>query len=130
VLIGALPFVAWLAWWSPLLHPLASALDPWFAWHCHRVPHRTLELAGQRLPVCARCTGIYAGLLFGAALAWPRASTTTLARLVLASGGILLLDVLTEAAGWRIPSLATRFLTGAALAYPAALAAARRASTR
>jgi len=35
---------------------------------CHGIPERCLELFGVPMPVCARCTGIYAGLLAGIAL--------------------------------------------------------------
>ncbi len=34
---------------------------------CHQAAARTLFLAGRMLPLCARCTGIYAGFLIGAA---------------------------------------------------------------
>lgn len=30
---------------------------------CHQFPDRTIEIGGKLLPVCARCTGIYAGML-------------------------------------------------------------------
>lgn len=32
---------------------------------CHQLPARSFHLAGQPLPLCARCTGIYLGTLFG-----------------------------------------------------------------
>jgi uncharacterized membrane protein len=36
---------------------------------CHQLPERSFFLDGQQLPVCARCTGLYAGGLAGLA-AW------------------------------------------------------------
>ena len=38
-------------------------------WLCHQRPDRCLEIQGHLLPLCARCTGIYAGFLLGG-LAW------------------------------------------------------------
>jgi uncharacterized membrane protein len=32
---------------------------------CHQIPERTIHLAGQALPLCARCTGIYLGVVLG-----------------------------------------------------------------
>lgn len=32
---------------------------------CHRIPERSLVIDGRQLPLCARCTGIYIGLLAG-----------------------------------------------------------------
>jgi uncharacterized membrane protein len=32
---------------------------------CHQIPERTIHLAGQALPLCARCTGIYLGAMVG-----------------------------------------------------------------
>jgi uncharacterized membrane protein len=41
---------------------------------CHQQPARSFHLAGVQLPVCARCTGIYAGAaLAAAAIRRPRA---------------------------------------------------------
>lgn len=31
---------------------------------CHRMPERSFFLKGYQFPVCARCTGIYIGLIF------------------------------------------------------------------
>jgi uncharacterized membrane protein len=36
---------------------------------CHQRPERSFHLAGAQLPVCARCTGLYAGGALGV-LAW------------------------------------------------------------
>ncbi|MCL4295291.1 MAG: DUF2085 domain-containing protein [Anaerolineae bacterium] len=32
---------------------------------CHQIPARSFQLDGHRLPLCARCTGIYLGALLG-----------------------------------------------------------------
>ena len=32
---------------------------------CHRIPERSLHVDGHQLPLCARCTGIYLGMLTG-----------------------------------------------------------------
>ncbi len=35
---------------------------------CHQIPERTLHFNGKPLPLCARCTGIYLGALWGFAV--------------------------------------------------------------
>jgi len=42
---------------------------------CHQAPPRSFHLGVIRMPVCARCTGLYAGLALGM-LAWWRARGT------------------------------------------------------
>jgi uncharacterized membrane protein len=37
---------------------------------CHQQPARSFAAAGMRLPVCARCTGLYLSGALGALLAW------------------------------------------------------------
>ncbi len=36
---------------------------------CHQLPHRSFRLFSAQMPVCARCTGIYAGAAIAAAVA-------------------------------------------------------------
>jgi uncharacterized membrane protein len=37
---------------------------------CHQRPDRSFHLEGARLPVCARCSGLYAGGALGSVLGW------------------------------------------------------------
>ena len=45
-----------------LSHKGLKGIDMTIFTFCHRRPERTLKLRGSYLPVCARCTGIYAGM--------------------------------------------------------------------
>jgi uncharacterized membrane protein len=42
---------------------------------CHQRPDRSFHLQGQQLPVCARCTGLYASGAIAAIAAWLGAAT-------------------------------------------------------
>lgn len=44
----------WLWWWN-----LGKKLG------CHQLPERSFFWKGYQFPVCARCTGVYAGELLG-----------------------------------------------------------------
>ena len=66
--------------------PVVAAVVHAAAAHvCHQRPERSFHLAGARLPVCARCTGLYVSAAAGALAAWfafvrvPRATRTLLA---------------------------------------------------
>lgn len=49
----------------------AAALYGFFGHICHQMPERSFHAAGHPLAVCARCFGVYFGLLAGFAL-YPR----------------------------------------------------------
>ncbi|HMF58116.1 MAG TPA: DUF2085 domain-containing protein, partial [Pyrinomonadaceae bacterium] len=44
---------------------LAFSIYQGFHYVCHQIPERSFYVAGHPLAVCARCTGIYAGLAAG-----------------------------------------------------------------
>jgi uncharacterized membrane protein len=79
--IAAVGLAIWLitvASWFWVKHtPIGPPLDWCLDRFCHRLPERSLWLAGEPMAVCARCTGVIAGYLIGAALAlcgaerWP-----------------------------------------------------------
>lgn len=44
---------------------LSNPLYNFFGFLCHQNPARSIDLVGHPLAVCARCFGVYAGLLLG-----------------------------------------------------------------
>ena len=55
---------------APILPvPIAAALYAIGSFICHQRPERSFHLFTAQLPVCARCTGIYAGAALGASAA-------------------------------------------------------------
>jgi uncharacterized membrane protein len=114
---GVAPFVP--AWTDgvPGLSAVGSALDSWFSFQCHREAERSV--AGSA--VCTRCLGIYVGLALGALVLRPRLAPKHHLVWMLVAAASLLADVLSEAFALRPPSAALRFVTGFALAYPAAV---------
>lgn len=53
---------------APLMadsHPqFANSIYGGFAAFCHQIPARSYFIAGHKLAVCSRCTGVYAGFVF------------------------------------------------------------------
>lgn len=111
--------------WS-LGHPALPTLEGLTGDWCHHDPTRTLSLGSALLPVCARCTGLYSGLvagpLLGAALPTRGRILAWVAALAMVPVAIGLAAAIAEALGLLSTGNATRLLLGLLLtAGPAAL---------
>ena len=81
---------------------------------CHGIPQRCLEIWNVPMPICARCTAIYAGLMAGIVLflILPRIQAH-LARKILAAAAVpMLIDGLTQLAMLRESTNLLRIETG------------------
>lgn len=84
---------------------------------CHGIPERCLYLWNVPMPICARCTAIYVGLIasFAVFLILPR-MTERAARIVLGAAAIpMAIDGLTQLAGLRVSTNPLRIETGLVL---------------
>lgn len=108
--------------------PAAAAL-PYLAGRfiCHQRPERSYQIAGQPMPVCARCSGLYAGAPLGLLVAWAWPGRRRGARVRLGTREALLIAALPTlatlagewATGWSPAPLRTSagLSLGAAVAY-------------
>jgi uncharacterized membrane protein len=120
IVVGVMPWaLPLLRAWLPL-GALGVGLDAAFVTMCHRMPERTLVLAGVAMPLCSRCAGIFAGVAAGALVAAPRLSLAAWRRAIVAASVLMILDVATQDLGlhpvWHPTRIATGFLFGFALA--------------
>ena len=84
---------------------------------CHGIPHRCLTIFATPMPICARCVGIYSGLLAGLLL-FPlfREANERVMKIVLAVVAVpMLIDGLTQAFGLRESTNPLRLATGLTL---------------
>jgi uncharacterized membrane protein len=81
---------------------------------CHGFPERCLTLFGVPMPICARCTGIYIGLLAGllAFAAVPWVSAQVMRWVALAAVTPLAIDGLTQLVRLRTSTNPLRMTTG------------------
>jgi uncharacterized membrane protein len=95
-------------------HGVASAFYLLFSRICHQIPERSFSLFGFPLPVCHRCSGIYAGLFLGCFLVIRAVHDSPQVRrwLVLSSLCALGIDALAPLAGLWNSSAISRFSTG------------------
>jgi uncharacterized membrane protein len=117
VAVGVLPWaVPLLRAWLPL-GSVGVGLDAIFVTMCHRIPERTLTLAGVAMPLCSRCAGVFAGVAAGALALWPRLSRRAWRWAITAACGGMVLDVATQDLGLHPVWHATRLATGFAFGY-------------
>jgi uncharacterized membrane protein len=86
---------------------------------CHGIPRRCLTIAGAPMPICARCVGIYIGLVAGL-LAFPlvpRVRERLLRIAVFVATAPLAIDGITQAFGLRESSNPLRLATGITAAF-------------
>ncbi len=124
----ALPFLrAWLH-----LGLIGEGLDAAFVSMCHRLPERTLVLAGVAMPLCSRCAGIFGGVALGALAVRPQLSASAWRWIITAAAGGMVLDVATQDLGvhpvWHVTRLATGLAFGYAIAV-ACITALRKEAT-
>lgn len=128
--LGLAPLLTWAG--SALLQAewLVAPARAWFTFQCHHAPSRSFAWAGDVLPVCARCLGIYAALSISGLLAAPGTKWTTLFAAFTLGALSIAVDVATEANGWRGQSALLRVVTGALFGYPAGVALIKWARLR
>jgi uncharacterized membrane protein len=116
--IAALPALflgaATLCTWAVSL----GASEKWrllFRLMCHGLPSRCLELFATPMPLCARCVGIYGGMLAGIVVFWavPLLRERVMRAFALACLAPLALDGLTQLSGLRESTNPLRLATGA-----------------
>lgn len=81
-------------------------------WHCHRLPERSFRVRNRQFVVCARCTGLFTGLL-AAPVLWPVAHLGVPVLIAATVGNLI--DGGTQLAGLRKSANGLRLLLGLAL---------------
>ena len=86
---------------------------------CHGMTERSFELFGTSMPICARCSGIYAGLAAGVTFfaLLPIVRERVLRVVLLAAAAPMAIDGLTQATGLRESTNVLRVATGFAAAF-------------
>ena len=81
---------------------------------CHGKIERCLEVFGAPMPICARCAGIYGGMLLGILAFWaiPLLRERVMRGVAIASVIPLALDGLTQLSGVRESTNELRIVTG------------------
>ena len=117
IALGVFALVLAAPWLAARDHPVAAALIyQAFSPLCHQIPSRSFELDAMPLAVCARCTGVYLGLVIGLVVypLWRRIDTQTMPSRVLLAIGIAPLAIDGAAGVMRIyaSTMSVRAVTG------------------
>ena len=130
LILSASTFCSWA-----IAHGASMKWRLLFRLMCHGIPERCIEVFGVPMPICARCVGIYLGLLAGLAAFWLVPFVTERAMRVMAFIAVtpLAIDGFTQLFGLRESTNPLRLSTGiiAGLAFGMWVLAAveRRAET-
>lgn len=101
-----------------LAHGAAAAWRLPFRAICHGIPARCLQIWDVPMPICARCTAIYAGLAAGlVAFALLRPRGSMMRRLLIVAVIPLILDGSTQALRLRSSTNPLRVATGLAAGF-------------
>jgi uncharacterized membrane protein len=107
----------------PVLSAGAAGLYLAGARICHQRPDRCFRIHGRPMPVCARCSGLYAGAAFAApfALLWAARLSGRRARVLVAGAALpTLIAWSLEMAGLAHPSNTARLVAALPLGFAAA----------
>jgi uncharacterized membrane protein len=115
-ILGASTLCAWA-----VAHGASPRWRVLFRVMCHGIERRCLTMFGVPMPICARCTAIYIGLIAGVAVFMliPMIEERVMRVIVYAAAVPMLIDGLTQATGMRESTNLLRLITGfvAALAF-------------
>lgn len=103
--------------------PTANEIYRFYGKVCHQLDSRSLHLGGEKLAVCARCSGIYFSFLI-MLIVYPFVQSARIrdTRLwVLAALTPMLVDVALDVLGIHESTIATRLITGTLFGFPICL---------
>lgn len=95
-----------------LIAPFSGQVHHYLHWFCHQQPERSFNLFGHRCGVCARCTGVYLGIIAGFFLL--RRKTRFSRCTLLLSALIAAASMILRLVAFELPNL-TRSFTGICL---------------
>ena len=110
LILGASTLCAWA-----VAHGASPRWRMLFRIMCHGIERRCLTLFGVPMPICARCTAIYAGLIAGVGaflLLRPLLEERAVRIAVFIAAVPMLVDGLTQATGMRESTNLMRVVTG------------------